>query len=129
MNLRTRIKLLMLKFKLDQEVTDSIYTAIENCTAERFKIENFEFITAARKDPNYPIRAIIKEDGAGRGIACTIDGHNMVQNKTAKEIIKFIVEFNKAQREKLYAGGDKEVRRNSHLRGRNDKNPGDDSTN
>lgn len=123
MNLRTRIKLLLLKFKLDAEVADALYTAIENCTAERFKIENFEFITASRKDFSYPIRAVIKEDGAGRGIACTIDGYKMVNNPTAKEIIKFINEFNKTQREK-HASRYAEGRRNGgpRLGGRSDQN-------
>lgn len=128
MNLRTRLKLLMLKFKLEAEVTDALYTAIENCTAERFKIDNFEFITASRKDVSYEIRAVIKEEGAGRGIACTVDGYKMVNSPVAKEIIKFIVEFNKTQREQNASRYEK-ARRNGgpRLGGRSDKS--DDSSN
>lgn len=129
MNIRTRIKLLMMRFTFTGQEVDWLIQAIEEPTSKRFHFPHFEFITASRKDITYPIRAVVKEyDEGGRGIACTIDGARMVKTQKAKEVVNFIVAFNKTQKEK-HASRYAEARRNGDNRPRRGTNQSDGSAN
>lgn len=123
MNIRTRIKLLMLRFTFSSQEVDFLIQAIEEPAAATFNFPHFALLTARRKDHTYPLRAIVKEyDEPGRGIACTIDGAKMVKTQKAKDVINFIVAFNKTQRE-THASRYAQTRRNGdpRPRGRSDQ--------
>ncbi len=130
MNIKTKISLLIARVtgRISKEHAQIIEAALSTTEAGVYRVgPNHVLLTCNRKEVYHEMRAVIRNETTKMGIACTKPGLESVAPELVP-IMEIIVEWNKHAREK-YVGSNKEVRGNSHLRGRNDKNHGDDSSN